>query len=203
MHQSLTEKEPALVIAVCAAPDRLREWKSICAPEDVEIGVKHQILIVMKSIKLIIIATLIAFVSIAQAQKTFLKSDVVAGKTITKWAKEWDLKAFQQTKEVYKKGMTEEAFVQEMIKGFPINANPSFREVFIPYFKYIYTFHARGLTDTQVTNAITGTETTEMINGLSSWNANNPGVLPETLRIPWKKILEFLLELIPIILPLL
>lgn len=155
----------------------------------------------MKSIKLIIIASLIAFVSIAQAQKTFLTSDVVAGKTIAKWAKEWDLKAFQQTKEVYKKGMTEEAFIQAIKKSFPTQASESFKEVFVPYYEYVYTFHARGLTDAQVTNAITGRETTEMINGLSSYNANNPGILPETTRFPWKLVLEILKAILDIILP--
>jgi hypothetical protein len=157
----------------------------------------------MKSVKLIIIATIVAIVSIAQAQKTFVPSDVIGGKTIVKWAKEWDLKAFQQTKEVYKKGMSQESFIQAIKSNFPAQASASFKEVFVPYYEYVYDFHSRGLTDAQVVNEVTGRETTEMINGLSSWNANNPGILPETLRFPWKKILELLLELIPIILPFL
>ncbi|MBK6963156.1 MAG: hypothetical protein IPH20_04255 [Bacteroidales bacterium] len=146
----------------------------------------------MKSAKLIIIATLVAFVSIVQAQKTFVPSDVIGGKTIVKWAKEWDLKAFQQTKEVYQKGMSQEAFIKAIKSNFPAQASASFKEVFVPYYEYVYTLHTRGLTDAQVVNAVTGRETTEMINGLSTWNANNPGVLIEAAKWPWKKILEIL-----------
>lgn len=157
----------------------------------------------MKSVKLIIIATLVAFVSIVQAQKTFVPSDVIGGKTISKWAKEWDLNAFQQTKEVYKKGMSEESFIKAIKSNFPAQASASFKEVFVPYYEYVYTLHTRGLTDAQVVNVVTGRETTEMINGLSTWNANNPGGLIEANKWPWKKILETILEILPIIIALL
>lgn len=153
----------------------------------------------MKSVKLIIIATIVAIVSIAQAQKTFVPSDVIGGKTIVKWAKEWDLKAFQQTKEVYKKGMSQESFIQAIKSNFPAQASASFKEVFVPYYEYVYDFHSRGLTDAQVTNAITGMETTEMINGLSSWNANNPGILPEMKKFNWLKFLELVVDIINVI----
>jgi hypothetical protein len=156
----------------------------------------------MKSVKLIIIATLVAFVSIVQAQKTFVPSDVIGGKTIVKWAKEWDLKAFQQTKEVYKKGMSQESFIQAIKSNFPAQASASFKEVFVPYYEYVYDFHSRGLTDAQVTNAITGMETTEMINGLSTWNTNNPGALIEAAKWPWRKILQAIVDIIIIILTL-
>ncbi len=157
----------------------------------------------MKSLKLIIFATLVAFVSIAQAQKTFTPSDVIGDKTISKWAKEWDLKAFQQTKELYRKGMSQDDFIKAIKSNFPAQASASFKEVFVPYFEYVYAFHSKGLTDVQVAKAITGNETTEMINGLSSWNANNPGVLPETDKWNWKKILETIVDIIIIIIQIL
>ncbi len=157
----------------------------------------------MKSIKLILIATLIAFVSIAQAQKSFVASDVIQGKTITKWAKEWDLKAFQQTKEVYTKGMSQEAFITAIKKSFPTLATESFKEVFVPYYEYIYTFHARGLTDAQVTNTITGRETTALINGLSNFNSNNSGIIPEVDKWNWIRILDIVAEILEVIIGIL
>jgi|GEM_PF-1937493 len=157
----------------------------------------------MKSLKLIIFATLVAFVSIAQAQKTFTPSDVIGDKTISKWAKEWDLKAFQQTKELYRKGMSQDDFIKAIKSNFPAQASASFKEVFVPYYEYVYAFHSKGLTDVQVAKAITGNETTEMINGLSSWNANNPGVIIEAAKWPWKQILQFILDMLPIVIALL
>ena len=156
----------------------------------------------MKSVKLIIIATLVAFVSIVQAQKTFVPSDVIGGKTIVNWAKEWDLNAFQQTKEIYKKGMTQEEFVRIIKNSFPAQASASFKEVFVPYYEYVFTLHTKGLTDAQVVNAVTGRETTEMINGLSTWNTNNPGGLIEAAKWPWRKILQAIVDIIIIILTL-
>ncbi|MHC1774917.1 MAG: hypothetical protein AB9834_05825 [Lentimicrobium sp.] len=157
----------------------------------------------MKSAKLIIIAILVVFVSIVRAQKAYVPSDVIGGKTIVKWAKEWDLKAFQQTKEVYKKGMSQESFIQVIKNNFPAQASASFKEVFVPYYEYVYTFHSRGLTDQQVVNVITGRETTEMINGLSTWNTNNPGGLIESAKWPWKRILEITIDILILIITLL
>lgn len=153
----------------------------------------------MKSAKLIIIAILVGFVSIIQAQKTYLPSDVIEGKTIVQWAKEWDLQAFQQTKEVYINGMSKESFIQAIKNNFPPKASVSFKEVFVPYYEYVYDFHSRGLTDTQVVNAITGRETAEMLNGLSTWNANNPGILPQIEKGYLQKIIQLIRDFIIII----
>ncbi len=140
----------------------------------------------MKKIIIIVVVALISFVTTTQAQKTYKASDVVGGKTITSLAKEWDLQAFQETKEIYKAGMSQETFIALIKKNFPSAAKESFKDVFVPYYEYIYKFHSKGLTDSQIIGSITGNETAALITNLSSWNNVNPGVLPAMLPgWPW------------------
>ena len=152
----------------------------------------------MKTIKLIIVTLLVSVVSVAMAQKTFKPGDVYGGKTIKAWATEWDLQAFQQTQEIYKGGMTREDFMRIIKTSFPSQAPKSLIDVFVPYYEYIYTFHEKGFTEKQVKGSITGVETAEMLTDLSTWNANNPGMLTDGAKWPWKKILDFLGQILPI-----
>ena len=146
----------------------------------------------MKYFKLIIISALIAFVSVSvtQAQKTFKASDVVEGKTIMKWAKDLDLQMFQESKEFYRAGMSQGAFIQSFRSDFTAQAPESLKAVFEPYFEYIFEFHSKGLTDSQVVNEITGNEIAVLCTELSSWNANNPGQTDFFFRKRIKKFLE-------------
>lgn len=149
--------------------------------------------------KFIMLALLVSMVSFAMAQRTFKTSDVINGKTIATLAKEWDLKAFQQTKEIYKPGMSKDAFIKIIRSNFPTEAPKSLVEVFVPYYEYIYNFHASKLTEKQILSSISGVETADMITQLSVWDNQNPGVLIEGAKWPWRKILQFIGEIIPII----
>lgn len=140
----------------------------------------------MKKIVIIFVVALLSFVATTQAQKIFKASDVVGGKTITTLAKDWDLQAFQETKEIYKAGMSQETFISLIKGGFPTIASASFKEVFVPYYEYIYKFHSRGLTDSQVVSSITGNETAALMTNISVWNNQNPGEIPAMLKINWK-----------------
>lgn len=146
----------------------------------------------MKYFKHIVISALIAFVaiSVAQAQKTFKASDVVEGKTIKTWAKDLDLQVFQQSKEFYTAGMSQGAFIQTFSSDFTAQTPESLKAVFGPYFEYIFEFHSRGLSDSQVVNEITGNETAALCTELSSWNANNPGQTDFFFRKRIKKFME-------------
>lgn len=157
----------------------------------------------MKTIKLILVTLLVSVVSVVMAQKTFKPGDKYDGKTIKAWATEWDLQAFQQTREIYKAGMTKEDFMRIIKTSFPTQAPKSLIDVFVPYYEYIYTFHEKGFTEKQVSGSITGVETADMLTELSTWNANNPGMLTEGAKWPWKKILEIAIQILTVIIPFL
>ena len=157
----------------------------------------------MKTIKFIILTLLVSMVSFAMAQKTFKPGDVIEGKTIVSWAKDWDLKAFQQTKEIYKAGMSQGEFIKIIRSNFPSQAPKSLIDVFQPYYEYIYNFHARNLSEKQVQSSITGVETAELITELSTWNTNNPGDALNFKKWNWKKIIEITIEILSAILPFL
>jgi cell division protein YceG involved in septum cleavage len=144
----------------------------------------------MKTKILILIISVISLIGTVQAQKIFKASDKIEGKTISQWAKEWDLKAFQDSKSVYRAGMSQETFIALIKSNFPTQTTESFKGVFVPYYEYIYRFHSRGYTDTQVLNSITGNETAAMISDVSTWNFNNPGQIQPVMGIPWKFIIE-------------
>jgi len=158
---------------------------------------------IMKTIKFIILTLLVSMVSFAMAQKTFKPGDVIEGKTIVSWAKDWDLKAFQQTKEIYKAGMSQGEFIKIIRSNFPSQAPKSLIDVFQPYYEYIYNFHARNLSEKQVQSMITGVETAELITELSTWNTNNPGDALNFKKWNWKKIIEITIEILSAILPFL
>ena len=144
---------------------------------------------------------LLSFVASTQAQKTYKANDVVGGKTVINLAKAWDLQAFQETKEIYKAGMSQEAFIALIKSNFPTQAKESFKDVFVPYYEYVYKFHSRGLTDSQVVGSITGNETAALMSNISIWNSQHPGEIPALLKINWKwwiglgqAILEYILN---------
>jgi len=153
----------------------------------------------MKSLKSLVIILLVALVSIAQAQKVIKVTDVVDGKTILQYAQKIDVDAFLQTKTIYKTGMTEKEFVDELLKNFPPEA-ASFKHLYTPYLKYVFSFHKNGLTENQVRGKITGVEFTTLCNDLGTWNNNNPGVIQASNRFSWKRFLAFAAEILPIIL---
>ncbi|MBK9356079.1 MAG: hypothetical protein IPN08_01580 [Bacteroidales bacterium] len=152
----------------------------------------------MKTLKSLIIIVLVAFVTIAQAQKVIKVTDVVDGKTILQHAQKIDVDAFLQTKTIYKAGMTEMEFVAELQKNFPPEA-ASFKHLYTPYLKYVFSFHKNGLTENQVRGKITGVEFTRLCNDLGTWNNNNPGIIQKANKFPWKKILDFASQVIIII----
>jgi hypothetical protein len=148
----------------------------------------------MKTLKLIITLMLVAAVSVAQAQKVFKPTTVVDGKSILQMAKDYDLQVFLATSTIYKPGVTESAFVSELINNFPTEAR-GYKDLCVPYFKYIYSFHKRGFTESQVQGAVTGIELADLYTNLSKWNANNPGQFGDSLKIGWKIWLRFLVEI--------
>lgn len=153
----------------------------------------------MKTIKSIIVIILIGIVSVVQAQKVYKVSDVVNGKTILEYAQKIDVDAFLQTKTIYKAGMTEATFVNELLNKFPKGAE-SLKSVTTPYIKYVYSIHKKGLTEDQIKGKTTGVEFAKVLTDLSTWNTNNPGQIPEMLRFNWEKFLNFVVQLIEIIL---
>ncbi|MGV8964275.1 MAG: hypothetical protein ACOH2V_12975 [Candidatus Saccharimonadaceae bacterium] len=136
----------------------------------------------MKSIKLILIATLVAFVSFAQAQKRIAISDVYDGKTVLQVAKDHAVEAFIATKSIYKDGMTESAFANECFKNFPKNYN-DLKDVFMPYASYLYSFHKNGLSEEKVRTLVNGKEFVDCANGLLSWQQAHPA--EDLDRLPW------------------
>ncbi|MFH1120225.1 MAG: hypothetical protein V1775_10400 [Bacteroidota bacterium] len=152
----------------------------------------------MKTIKSTVIIILVAFVAVVQAQKVVKVTDVVDGKTLFQHAQKIDVDAFLQTKAIYKVGMTEMEFVAELQKNFPPEA-ASFKHLYTPYFKYVFSFHKNGLTEKQVRGKVTGVEFAALCNDLGTWNNNNPGVI-QKVKFPWKKFLEFAAEILPLIL---
>jgi hypothetical protein len=154
----------------------------------------------MKKLAILLVVAFMALVTPIQAQKTYKASDVVDGKTISSLAKDWDLQAFQDTKELYKPGMSQESFIALIKSDFPSTAKESFKDVFVPYFEYIYTFHARGFSDSKVSGSITGNEAAALMTNISLWDAQNPGQVAELLKTPRnlmqrlvKKILDSLI----------
>lgn len=156
----------------------------------------------MKSLKLIVLTIFVAISTVASAQKVYTPKDVIGGKSIAQLAKEWDLKAFQDTKILYKPGMPQEEFIKAVITNFPSGVKSNFKELFNPYLVYIHGFHAKGLTESQVLSSVTGAETARLISELSAYNKNNPGYMDNLVFLPWKKILEIIMTIIETILPL-
>jgi len=138
----------------------------------------------MKTI--IIVVVLIALASGVQAQRKITLNDVINGKTVLQIAKDHAVEAFIETKAIYKPEMTESAFVNECLKNFP-KEYYSFREVFVPYAAYLYSFHSRGLSEVQVRNLVTGKEYIDCTNGVLSWQQANPGINP--VKMPWWKFM--------------
>lgn len=155
----------------------------------------------MKTIK-IVIALLMLSTSVSYAQKTIALNAVYNGKTVLQTAKEYDLSAFNETKEIYKTGMTENTFVDLCLKGFPSNYS-SLRSCYVSYAKYLYSFHKRGLTDQQVLNEVDGEEFVDCANQILIWKQANPGIDPPVFSwwrdlIHWAAIfLTWLDEVLP------
>lgn len=152
----------------------------------------------MKTLKSILLVILVALVSFAQAQKVFKVTDVIDGKTILQHAQKIDAAALVQTKDIYKPGMSEATFINELQKGFPPEAS-SIKPLFNPYFKYVYTMQKKGLTDIQVKGTTTGVELAALCTDLNAWNANNQGGVSEIFKFNWKKALEFIVDIIIVI----
>lgn len=145
----------------------------------------------MKTIKSIFLIILVTIISFAQAQIALKVTDIVDGKTLLQHAQQIDAEALTLTKPIYKPGMTEAAFVSELQKDIPPEA-ASFKPLFTPYIKYVYSLHQKGYSENQVKSTTTGIEFTAMCTDLYRWNTNNPGVIPDTVDFPWRKIHHFL-----------
>jgi hypothetical protein len=156
----------------------------------------------MKAIKFMIVLALVAVVSVAQAQKVFTPTTVVNGKPILLLAKEYDVKIFISTSTIYIPNMPESTFVSTLLSNFPKEAN-GIKDLCVPYFKYIYSLHKRGLTEAQVQNSVTGKELAELTTNLSSWNASNPGVVATIFKLKWRDILELFVAVAQAVIPFL
>lgn len=152
----------------------------------------------MKKFIALIIA-LIAIVSATQAQRIFKTTDVIGGIPILQLAQKMDVEAFLQTKEIYKTGMTETEFIGALLGNFPKEAE-TIKPLFIPYYKYIYSFHKRGIKESKIRSEVTGREFATVCTNISSWNANNQGQLVDTKKWTWRDVLRFIKEVIEIIL---
>jgi len=154
----------------------------------------------MKAIKFMIVVAFLAVVSVMNAQKVFTPSSVIDGKTILQMAKEYDVEFYLSTATIYKTGVSESEFVSTLLNNFPPEAN-KYKELFDPYFTYIYSLHKRGLTQSQAASTVTGVELADLSTRLSSWNANNPGIIADGKKIPWKKLLGIIKDILIIIIP--
>ena len=143
----------------------------------------------MKKFITILIA-LITIVAVAQAQKPIAIGDVFKGKPVLDVAKEHAVEAFDETKVIYKIGMTEDEFVNQCLNAFPVKYK-ALRDVYVPYAKYLYSFHKRGFTDDQLTKAVTGKEFVDCANGVIAWRKANPGIIPETDSW-WRKLIHWI-----------
>jgi len=143
----------------------------------------------MKTLKLILIFLIVAFVTETQAQKKITMYDVYKGKSVLQTAKEYDVNAFLETKTLYKGGMTESAFVELCLKAFPVGYK-SLRDAYVPYAKYLYSFHKRGLTESQVLKEITGEEFADCATGVLVWQQANPGVDPPAFSW-WRDVIHW------------
>ncbi|MFH1120228.1 MAG: hypothetical protein V1775_10415 [Bacteroidota bacterium] len=145
----------------------------------------------MKALIVSVLMALIAMASHVHAQKVFKVTDVVEGKTILQHAKILDADALIQTASVYKPGISEATFVSDLQSSFPPQA-ASFKHLYTPYFKYIYSLHKRGMTGTQIKETTTGVELAALFTGLNAWNINNPGVMPQPEMEGWRWWKQFL-----------
>lgn len=149
----------------------------------------------MKTIKSICAIVLAAMVSVVQAQEVFKVTDIIDGKTILQHAQKFDVDALIQTKTLYNPGISEASFVDALQKSFPPVAE-SFKHLFTPYFKYVYTLHQRGLTELQVRGETTGVELAALFTDLSTFNTNNPGIIPPTAEYVWRGWRQFKRDII-------
>jgi len=152
----------------------------------------------MKTSRLFVFLALMTMVSVVQAQKVFKVTDMVEGKTILQHAKILDADALVQTTSVYKPGMSEADFVSDLHSSFPPEA-VSYKHLYTPYFRYIYSLHKKGMTETQVKGTTTGVELAALFTGLNAFNINNPGVLPQTEMDgwrSWKRFIQLILQII-------
>lgn len=152
----------------------------------------------MKTSKFLVFMAFLAIVSVVHAQKVFKISDVVEGKTILQHARILDADALVQTTAVYKPGMSEADFVSELQSTFPPEA-ASYKQLYTPYFRYIYSLHKKGMTETQVKGSSTGAELAALFTGLNAYNINNPGVLPRTEMDGWRSWKRFILLILQIV----
>jgi hypothetical protein len=116
-------------------------------------------------------------------------NDVYNGKTVKQTAKEYDLNAFLETKTIYKSGMTESAFVDICLQAFPANFK-SLRDAYVPYAKYLYSFHERGLDEKQVVTEINGEEFADCATAVLAWKKANPDVELPTFSW-WRKAIKW------------
>lgn len=152
----------------------------------------------MKTSKFLVFMAFLAIVSVVHAQKVFKISDVVEGKTILQHARILDADALVQTTAVYKPGMSEADFVSGLQSTFPPEA-ASYKQLYTPYFRYIYSLHKKGMTETQVKGSSTGAELAALFTGLNAYNINNPGVLPRTEMDGWRSWKRFILLILQIV----
>ncbi len=146
----------------------------------------------MKTIKFIILSALISFAAISMAQTKITINDVYNGQSVTQFAKEHAVKAFIATKPFYKDGTTEEAFVNQCFNNFP-SKYADLRDAYMPYAKYLYSLHKRGLTEDEVRKITTGKEFVDTTNQLIAWKKDHPGEVIEGAPW-WRKTISFLAE---------
>jgi len=152
----------------------------------------------MKTSKFFFFIGLLAITSVVHAQKVFKVTDLVEGKTILQHARILDADALVQTASVYKPGISEADFVSGLQSSFPPEA-ASYKHLYTPYFRYIYSLHKKGVTGTQVKETTTGVELAALFTGLNAYNINNPGVLPRTEMDGWRSWKRFILLILQIV----
>jgi hypothetical protein len=154
----------------------------------------------MKTLKFTILLTFLVLVSDANAQKVFKPASIIDGKTILQLARECDVQVYLSTAPVYKAGMSESTFVSTILSNFPNEAN-GYKEICTPYLKYIYTFHIKGLSETQARSSVTGSELADLTTELSLWNARNSGQISDSFKSRWRVILTEFKIFLMLILP--
>jgi len=137
-----------------------------------------------------LIAILIQFTTQA---KGFLPSP---GETIAATAKSTMVKMVDETRSIYKKGMTETAFVDAALIDIPKNSR-SWQAV--NYFKRVFYYHNKGLSDNDIRDQENGETLIDLVSLASEResatsaffsDANDPGI---ATRRPWKWWLKLIM----------
>lgn len=151
----------------------------------------------MKTIKSMVLISFLAFSPFVYPQKVFKVTDIIDGKTILQHARVIDAEAFSQTSSIFKAGMSEATFVTSLQSGLPSYAG-SFKHLYAPYFRYLYSLHKKGMTETRIKETTTGAELAALFTDLQAFRISSPGSIPggEVEGWKWFRIILYLLFLI-------